>query len=385
MPAIRHAREGYAVSKGLAGAIKSSQARLRRDLASAQLFLPRGEPPPVGARLRNPDLADMLQALADRGRVDDFYRGDIARRIAAAFRRNGGLVTADDLAAYRAREVTPLELEWNGFTVHTAPLTAGGLTVLQALAALKALGWGKGDRKDPATTQARLEALRIAWNDRLRLLGDPEQVKVPIERLMSERYAEQTAERVRSALARKKLIEGQAAGGPDGGTTHLTAVDGAGMMVALTLTHGGSFGAQVAVDGLGLVLGHGMSRFDPRPGRPNAPGPGKRPLHNMCPTVVCREGRPVLALGAIGGRRIPDTVFDVLAYHLGEGRPLAEAVQAPRLHTEGGTQLTLEAQWPAEVVAYLKQVGYDVRTGPGAALNAIERDPQSGAVRSASR
>jgi gamma-glutamyltranspeptidase/glutathione hydrolase len=169
-----------------------------------------------------------------------------------------------------------------------------------------------------------------------------------------------------------------------GGTIHLSAVDAAGLAVALTFTHGEAFGAQVTVDGLGLTLGHGMSRFDPRPGRPNSVGPGKRPLHNMCPTVVTKGKTPVLALGATGGRRIPNTVFDVLAYRLGEGRALADAVKAPRVHTEGDLTLTLEAAWPAAATEYFKKVGYTVRTGPGATATAIERDP-SGAVRSAVR
>src|SRR5205823_3358690 len=102
-----------------------------------------------------------------------------------------------------------------------------------------------------------------------------------------------------AAVRQGRPAEAQADGRPAGGTTHLSVADGQGNLVALTLTHGGSFGAQVTVEGLGLILGHGLSRFDPRPGRPNSPGPGKRPLHNMCPTVVLRAGRPVLALGAI--------------------------------------------------------------------------------------
>src|SRR5207237_4013061 len=131
-------------------------------------------------------------------------------------------------------------------------------------------------------------------------------------------------------------------------------------------------------EGLGLTLGHGMSRFDPRPGRPNSVGPGKRPLHNMCPTVVRKGGRPVLAVGATGGRRIPSTVFDVLAYWLGEARPLDDAVKAPRLHTEGDLNLVLEASWPAAVSDHFKRVGYAVKPGGGASLSAIERDAGSG-------
>ena len=149
-------------------------------------------------------------------------------------------------------------------------------------------------------------------------------------------------------------------------------------MVALTFTHGNAFGAQVTVPGLGLVLGHGMSRFDPRPGHPNSVGPGKRPLHNMCPTVVTRDGTPVLTLGATGGRKIPNTVFDVLASRLGEGKPLADAIKAPRVHTEGDLNLVMEAAWPAAVVDRFKAVGYVVKAGAGAFASAIERDDKGG-------
>ncbi len=384
-PAIRYARDGFPIPRGLANAIKAARGRFAQDPGSAKLFLRNGEPLAEGATFRNPDLADMLQALADKGRVDAFYKGEIADKIAATFRTNGGLVTADDLAAYRAAEVKPLALEWQSYTLYTPPPTAGGLTVLQALACLKALGWAEWDPKDPATAQARVEALRIAWADRLRLLGDPKHADVPVEKLLSERYAKESAERVRVAVRDKKPVEGVADKRPAGGTIHLNAVDGTGMAVALTFTHGNAFGAQVTVDGLGLVLGHGMSRFDPRPGRPNSVGPGKRPLHNMCPTVVTKNGKPVLAIGATGGRRIPNTLCDVLAYRVGEGKPLADAVKAPRVHTEGDLALSLEASWPAAVVERFKQAGYAVKTGGGASLSAIERDPKTGELTKAAR
>src|SRR5205823_14885474 len=131
-----------------------------------------------------PDLAAMLQKLADSGRVDAFYRGDVAERIAAAFKKNGGLVTAADLAAYKPAEVTPLSLDWRGYTIHTPPPTAGALTVLQALATLKALAWETWDFKDPATVQARVEALRLAWDDRLWLLGDPRHANISVAKLL---------------------------------------------------------------------------------------------------------------------------------------------------------------------------------------------------------
>src|SRR5205814_93113 len=175
----------------------------------------------------------------------------------------------------------------------------------------------KRPAKDAKTTRARLEALRLAWDDRLKLLGDPTQADVSVQRLLSASYARKLAERIDAALRDDEMVPTATDGRPADGTVHLSAADGHGMFVALTLTHGGHFGAQVTVDGLGLILGHGMSRFDPRPGHPNCPGPGKRPLHNMCPTIVLKGGVPVVALGARGGRRIPNAVFEVLTALVG--------------------------------------------------------------------
>jgi gamma-glutamyltranspeptidase/glutathione hydrolase len=384
-PAIRFAREGFLVSKSLAASFVAAKAQFARDPGSAKLFLPDGKPLATGATYRNPGLADMLTTLAEKGRVDAFYSGEIAETIAAAFKKNGGLLTAADLAAYRPVEVEPLAVDCRGHVVHTPPPTAGGLTVLQALACLRELEWGQADPDDPSVLQTRVEVLRLAWADRLRFLGDPKFVDVPVSRLLSADYAKANAVRVRAAVKAGEPVETKSDGRPAGGTIHLTAADAAGTLVALTFTHGEAFGAQVTVEGLGLVLGHGISRFDPGPGRANSIAPGKRPLHNMCPTVVTKAGVPVMAVGATGGRRIPNTLFDVLSYRLFAGRSLVEAVKAPRLHTEGGLALTLEAAWPAPVKDHFKAIGYEVKTGPGANLNAIERDPTSGELRTAAR
>src|SRR5260370_38556953 len=148
-------------------------------------------------------------------------------------------------------------------------------------------------------------------------MGDPDHVKVPLGRLLSTDYARRRGAGGGAAVRAGRAVPAQTDGRPAGGTFHLCAVDGEGMMVALTLTHGDALGAMVTVEGLGLMLGHGMARFDPRPGRPNSVGPGKRPLHNMCPTVVLKDGRAVLALGGPGGRRTPNAGFDVLTAHVG--------------------------------------------------------------------
>jgi gamma-glutamyltranspeptidase/glutathione hydrolase len=384
-PAIQFARDGFPVVKGFANATKAAKGRLSIDPGSAKLFFDKGEPLAEGAKFRNPDLADMLDRLAAKGRVDAFYTGDIAEKIAVAFRKHGGLVTAADLAAYKAVEVNPLKFTWLAYSVFTPPPTSGGLSVIQALSILKAMEWTKIEPANPTVIQSRVEALRIAWDDRLHFLGDPKHAEVPIDRLLSDKHIRQCADRVRAAIKAGKPVDATSDGRKAGGTIHLNAVDSSGMMVALTLTHGGGFGAQVTVDGLGLVLGHGMSRFDPRPGRPNSPGPGKRPLHNMCPTIVTVGDQPIMALGATGGRKIVNTVFDALAYRIGEGQSFEKMVKRPRVHTEGDLTLTLEKEWPASIVEHLKKCGYTLKTGLGATLSAIERDPKTGSLLVATR
>lgn len=381
-PALRLARDGFPVSKALADSTRVSRAQLAKDPGSARLLLREGEPLKAGSTFRNTELAKMFQTLADDNSVEAFYRGDIGRQIAAAFKKNGGLVTAEDFASYRAREVEPLELAWRECSIYTAPLTASGATALEALGILKELGWDAGTAK---TNRARLEALRIAWEDRLRRLGDPEKEKIPLDKLLSSEYARRMAGRVREALENGKPISTAVEHGSAGGTIHLSAADTQGNLVALTLTHGSHFGARVTVPGLGLILGHGMSRFEARPGHPNSVGPGKRPLHNMCPTVVLRKGVPVAALGGAGGRKIPNAVLEVLLQYIGRELSLEDAVAAPRLHTEGDLHVLVEENWPKEQIEQWKKIGYTVAIGAHARVSAVSFYPHTKDVRCVSR
>ncbi|HTK76170.1 MAG TPA: gamma-glutamyltransferase, partial [Gemmataceae bacterium] len=389
--AIRLARDGFPVMPGMATAVRAARARLSKDAGSAALYLRNGEPPAANSRATNPDLAAMLETLACRGSAESFYRGDIAARIAAAFKAGGGLVTEADMAAYRAREIEPLTFAWNGLTVRTPPPTAGGATALQALSVLKALGWDRWPADDPRAARARVETLRLCWDDRLKYLGDPVGQAVPDSTksqtqpdLLGTHRISDLAAKVAQSLRDGKPVVAHSDGRTAGGTIHLSAADAKGMMVAITLTHGGSFGAQVTVPGLGLTLGHGMSRFDPRPNHPNSPGPGKRPLHNMCPTLVLKDGRPVVAVGGRGGRKIPNALFEVLAQHVGRGTSMADAIAGPRLHTEGGMRLEHEKALPEADVARFKAAGYTVVQAASAVASAVWRD-DSGGYRGASR
>lgn len=369
-PAIRLVRDGFAVSPSLAGIFDRTAAAFRRDAGSARLYLPGGAPPKAGDVWKNPELAELLSTLAKAESIEPFYRGDIAQRIAEGFAKGGGLVTVQDLAAYRARLVEPLRFTWGERIIHTAPLACGGFSVLQMLALLKALKWDEMPAGVPRD-HARIEAMRLAWRDRLTLLGDPAKASVPQDRLLSADYAAECAEQVLAAVRAGHVLDHGLATQSQGGTLNFSACDKHGNIAALTLTHGEAFGAQVTVDGLGLTLGHGMSRFDPQPGHPNGPGPGKRPLHNMVPLVITEGGRPIVAIGGRGGRRIPNAMFEFLTQFVVLQRPFAASLAAPRLHTEGTKLIEHQPAWPAATTESLAKIGFTMRPGGSATLSGV--------------
>ena len=382
--AIRYARDGFVVNERVARSFQGGAGHFRRDPASKKLYFHGDEPIRAGQTYRNPDLASLLETLADRGTADSFYRGDIGRQIAAAFQKHGGIATADDFAAYEAKHVEPTKLSWRGYSMHTAPVSAGGLSTLQALAIVKALKWEEWPARHKKN-HAALEALRLVWADRFRYFGDPEHVDVPVVRLLSDDYVRALAAKVESTVKAGRPIEQDFDSYEQKGTIHISSSDREGNVVAVTLTHGGGFGARVTVEGLGLTLGHGVSRFDPRPGRANSIAPRKRPLNNMTPTVVLREGRPVLALGGRGGRRIPNMLYSALLHFVGEDRSMAESVNGPRMHTLGNMNLTLDNPWKAEDVGFFEKIGYRVSRGGVALLSAASFDPRTEKVAAAFR
>ncbi len=368
-PAIGLAKSGFSFG-GAAVGTRAGAKRLSSDPGSRELYFRDGKPLSAGDHYSNPDVARMLESLAADNSTESFYRGEIAKRIAAAFAANGGIVTAADMAAYQAREVEPVKIAWGEWTIYTAPLTAGGATSLQAMLLLKELKWAEREALSADAAMLQIEALRYAWQDRLELLGDTKQAEASLAKLLDAVTIRSTAGKIAAAVAAGKPLPVRVTSRPDQGTINLSAVDKNGNLAALTLTHGGAFGSGVTVPGLGLTLGHGMSRFDPQPGHPNAPGPHKRPLNNMCPTIVCKNGQPLFAIGGRGGRKIPNAVAEVLLQIVARGKGLADAVAAPRMHTEGTLAVQFEKAWPAGQIEELKKHGYDVTTAGSATISA---------------
>jgi len=367
-PALKVAREGFPWPAGYAAAIAAKPV-FAADPGSKKLYFRDGSPLAAGEVFRNPELAELLQTLASQNSVDDFYRGGIAQQLADAFQSNGGLVTAADLAAYQAQTTAPLVLQHGKRSVCTPPLTAGGSSVLQMLHTWLALP--DELRSQPnSRPHCIAETMRLAWRDRLTLLGDPAASAVPHAKLLSQDYAQQSATAVATAVNQGQILDHQLTANNQAGTIHISAADDQGNLIALTLTHGNSFGACVTAGGLGLTLGHGMSRFDPSPDHPNSPGPGKKPLHNIVPVIACEDSKPQFAIGGAGGRKIPNSIFSVLRPWLADNTSLDDAVAAPRIHTEGTLTLELTANSAPTDKARLETLGYTVRSGGSAVLAA---------------
>ncbi len=347
-PAIDLADRGFPVDGAFAKTVALVQERLARFPASAALFLPGGAPPLPGTTWRDPDLGFLLRRIANEGPAA-FYEGAAAEALARAAKAGGGLITTDDLRAYRAKWRAPFEYEYRGRKIiGMPPPSSGGVTmalIAHLLSAydLHSLGWHTAPQIHLAA-----EAMRRAFAARNADLGDPDFVKNPLDELMSAAWAQAQGATIRMdrATPTKELLPNAESPGHEGPhTTHLCVVDTDGNAVAMTTTLNAWYGSAAAVPGLGFVLNDEMDDFATVPGaanmfglvqkEPNAIAPGKRMLSSMSPTIVVGpEGQVELVLGAAGGSRIISTVFEELSNVLDFGMSVGDAVRAPRFHQQ---------------------------------------------------
>jgi gamma-glutamyltranspeptidase / glutathione hydrolase len=341
-PAVALARDGYVLDDIRSRNIAFQAARLARFPASRAQFLPTGEAPIPGTAFVQPELGATLQLLADSG-PEPFYRGSVADLIVQEMERGGGVVTKQDLAAYRPKWREPIRITYRGYTIYTMPPSGGGVTlaeilnVMEGYATLPPFG-------SAALMHLQAEAMRRAFIDRNRYLGDPDVVTVPVERLLSKPYAAtlRAAIDLQHATPTPPLIihsEGTE-------TTHYSVVDADDNAVACTTTLNNDFGSAVTVTGAGFLLNDEMDDFTAAPGKPNLYGlvqgatnaiaPGKRMLSAMTPSIVLDSGGGLLmVLGSPGGSRITTAVYQVISNVLDQGMSLVDAVDAPRLHHQG--------------------------------------------------
>jgi gamma-glutamyltranspeptidase/glutathione hydrolase len=345
-PAIAMARDGITLTgDDLADLLPATQARLARWPSTAGIFLKGdGSALAAGDRLVQGDLADTLQTIVRDG-PNAFYHGPIAAKIATAVQAAGGVMTADDLAGYHAVERTPVRGTYRGYDiVSMPPPSSGGVELIEMLNILEGYDLAKDD--EAQTLHLMIEAMKRAYADRALFLGDPDTVSVPVARLISKSYAAAWRAGIDPAHA-TPAADVHAGGKSDSeghNTTHFSIVDRFGNAVSNTYTLNFSYGVGLVADGTGILLNNELDDFAAKPDAPNAygligyeanePGPGKRPLSSMTPTIVLKDGRPFLVTGSPGGSRIITAVLQVIVNVIDRGMDIAAAVSAPRVHNQ---------------------------------------------------
>lgn len=375
-PAIEFAEAGMEVSFALNYEINSRAERLAMNPEARRLFLTaENEAPAIGSVLRQPDLATTLRRIRDQGAAG-FYQGPVAEHIVAEMERGDGLITAGDLAAYRAIEREPVRGTFRDFEiVATPPPSSGGIHIIQMLNILEGYDLSALGHNSAAYLHRLIESMKLAYADRSRYLGDPDFVDIPTAQLTDKGYAQ----RLRDSIGETARPPGDISPGAhlareSSDTTHYTVADAAGNVVSNTYTLNFSFGSHIAVPGTGLFLNNEMADFAAEPGKPNAYGlvegeanaiaPRKRPLSSMTPTLVLRDGKPWLATGSPGGSTIITTVLQTLLNAMAFDMNIAAAAAAPRLHNQWlPDRVYVESGFSPDTLQLLEQRGHNIEGG----------------------
>ncbi len=377
-PAVRLAQDGFVMAGGLAGSLNRVLPRSRNAEFKRVYGKPGGGRWQAGDPIKLTDLGATLARIRDH-RNAGFYAGETARMLVEEMKQGGGYIALADLSGYRARIRKPIQFSYRGYQVFSSPPpSSGGITLAQELQILEGYELRKKGRWSTETTHLMIEAMRRAYAERARHLGDADFVEIPAH-LDSKDFARQLAEDIdpRKATASDSLGPKITEAQESKETTHFSVVDGSGMAVSNTYTLEAGYGSGVVVRGAGFLLNNEMGDFNPRPGittrrgmigtKPNLIQPGKRMLSSMTPTIVTRNGKPYLITGSPGGRTIINTVFCVTLNVLEFDMELRAAIDAPRLDHEWFPERVrfMGVADHAEMVKQLRKMGHDIQPSRG--------------------
>jgi gamma-glutamyltranspeptidase/glutathione hydrolase len=389
-PAVSLANDGFAIPPGLAGSLGSMSKHFRNPAAIAA-YSRNGQPYATGERLRQPDLGRTLARIRDHGR-DGFYLGETARLIAEEMRRGGGLITTEDLAQYQAKERAPVLGSYRGYDiVSMPPPSSGGVALVEMLNILEGYDLAAAGHNSPKYVHVVTEAMRRAFVDRARYLGDPDFVETPIARLTSKSYAAELRKTIQPDRATVSAPSQVAQGFESKETTHYSVVDADGMAVSVTYTLEYGYGLAAMVTGAGFLLNNEMGDFNARSGLTDTTGligtpanlarSGKRMLSSMTPTIIAKDGQLVGVVGSPGGRTIINTVLQVILNQIDFNMGIEEAVKAPRFHHQWLPDvLFIEGNGvPLSTESALEAMGYHVQMrGEQGTAHSIWIDPRTG-------
>jgi gamma-glutamyltranspeptidase / glutathione hydrolase len=373
-PAIALARDGFVVTDDVTDTMPEERERLARWPSAIKIFSGRdGAPLHDGDVLVQSDLAATLSAIAEQG-PRGFYQGPVAAKLVKAISDAGGIMTLDDLKSYSAAIHAPLRGRYRGFDIVSMPLpSSGGVVLLETLNILEGFPMGEMKQGSAPSLHIMIEAMKRAYADRARYLGDPAFVSVPVAALTSKDYA--AKQRATIDLDRATpwtdLLSAATLPREGSNTTHFSVVDGFGNAVSNTYTLNFNYGLGLVAEGTGVLLNNELDDFTAAPGASNAfglvgfeanlPGPGKRPLSSMSPTIVLKDGKPVLITGSPGGSRIISAVMQVIVNVLDYNMDVAAAVDAPRVHHQWlPDEVRVEHGFADETLAALRAKGHRV-------------------------
>ncbi|WP_439400414.1 gamma-glutamyltransferase (plasmid) [Bradyrhizobium sp. PMVTL-01] len=350
-PAIQLAEQGFVLDQGDIDLLRTATDDFKDDPASSAIFLNNGQPFAVGDRLVQSELAKTLREISSKG-TDGFYKGWVASAIVASSQADKGLLTQDDLDGYKTRELAPVECDYRGYHVVSAPPpSSGGVIICEVLNILEGYPLKELGYHSAAAMHVQIEAMRHAYVDRNSYLGDPDFVKNPLDRLLNKAYAA----KIRAVIDPNKAgvskdIKPGVAPHEGSNTTHYSIADKDGNAVSVTYTLNDWFGAKVTAAKTGVLLNDEMDDFTAKVGVPNLYGlvqgeanaiaPGKRPLSSMSPTIVSKAGKPVMVVGTPGGSRIITAVLQTMINAMDYGMNAQEAVDMPRIHQQWLPDLT---------------------------------------------
>ena len=356
-PAISNAENGFRASEHYCSFVTGNADLMRLYSATSSIFMPDGEVPKPGDLVVQRDLASTLKRIAFEG-SEYLYGGELGEEIVRYSQAHGGIITMDDLRGYRTRRGEPVAGDYRGYTITgPRPSSAGGLHLIEFLNVLALRNIGDMGFGRSATIHLMAEAMQLVFADRNRYLADPEFHEIPFDRLLSEFHAKELMSQILPNAVMSELASPVLAESDD--TSHITTADRDGNIVSATQTVNHIFGSKVVVPGTGVLLDNTMANFDPHPNLANSVEPYKRVASSMAPVIVYRGGRPAFALGLPGGIRIWTSVAQAIVNIIDHGMTPQEAVEAPRMFTQG-QDVELEVEFGSAVATSLRNMGHVV-------------------------